>query len=287
MIMLERNNKGTDMDRIKYFIGWVLAKLFPKKVEEVRDNFTFPNYWWGKRSGRYFVNRSIRFYLGCKMKEQEHKIPGTLETIHRNFWSKEDTFYSVTKGRTEKEHIPTYKDIVQQLKPLLEEKDIQTVCEFGAGDGSWLNYLSQEWTVVKQFIGIDISERQVDENNKTYKHLKFIQSDLVEWTETNAIPNTLYHTCSGVLEFLSEESVKRLFNILRNRTKDSIIFLIEPLYGRYDLSQDFASRIIGKEHTYSHNYVYLLETAGIKIIRYEEREVMGYRMLIVLAFNEM
>jgi hypothetical protein len=274
------------VDRIKYIVGWVLAKLFPRVVDDVCHNFTIPN--WGQgghRSGHPIVRRSIRFYLASKAKQQERSRPGGLEALHKEFWSKTDTYFSITKNRTEEVHIPAYNDIVQRLRSLLADKNIQTVCEFGVGDGRWLNHLSQQWVDVKKFIGIDISESQIEENCKTYRHLTFIQSGLLEWAETSATENTLYHTCGGVLEYLSEESVSRLFQILRQRAKGSMIFFIEPLYGNYDLTKDTASRIIGSEHSYTHNYVHLLRSAGIEVISHEERKVMGFRNLIVLAYN--
>jgi SAM-dependent methyltransferase len=266
------------MDRIKYLLGWVLAKLFPKKVDKVYNNFTIPE-------NGDIAERLIRFYLAYKMKKQERNSQNGFEAVHKNFWSKSDTYFYDTKNRTEEIHIPSYKDIVQEVIPLLADKNIQTVFEFGSGDGAWLNYLSQQWEVVKEFIGIDISQGQVDKNNRKYKHLTFIKSDLIEWAETNATPQALYHTCAGVLEYLSESSVKRLINILKNQAKGSLIFFIEPLYGDYDINKDTASKIIGYEHSYTHNYVHLLEMAGIEVINHEERESMGQRMLIVLAYN--
>jgi len=273
------------MNRIKYLLGWVLAKLFPKKVDEVYNNFTIPNNC-DNNLNIHIVERLIRFYLASKMKKQECKISGELEAVHKSFWSKSETYFYNTKDRTEEVHIPAYKDIVQGLSSLLVDKNIQTVCEFGPGDGNWLNYLSQQWEVVKEFIGIEISQSQVERNNRKYQHLTFIKSDLIEWTETNATDHTLYHTCGGVLEYLSETSVKRLIKTLKNQAKGSIIFFIDPLYGNYDINKDTASEIIGHEHSYTHNYVHLLEIEGIEVISHEERAAMGHRMLIVLAYND-
>jgi|GEM_PF-1301760 len=272
-----------DRSRIKYVVGWVLAKLFPEKVEKVYNDFTVASNCDSSQNV-HIVERLIRSYLADKAKKQELKIPGGLEAVHKNFWSKSDTYFYNTKNRTEEVHIPAYKDIIQGIMPLLVDKNIQTVCEFGPGDGCWLNYLSQQWGFIKEFIGIDISQSQVEKNNRKYRHLTFIKSDLIEWAEANATPHALYHTCGGVLEYLSENSVKRLIKTLKNQAKDSMIFLIEPLYGSYDINKDTASEIIGQEHSYTHNYVHLLEIEGIEVISHEEREVMGHRMLIVLAY---
>lgn len=51
------------------------------------------------------------------------------------------------------------------------------------------------------------------------------------------------------------------------------------------MNKDTASKIIGYEHSYTHNYVHLLKMAGIEVISHEERESMGQRMLIVLAYS--
>ena len=272
------------MNTLKYIVGCVLAKLFPKLADEVRKNFTIPNYSWdGHGNFRTTMKKFVRFYLAKDAKAQEQQNPGGLEAMHREFWNRTDRYFSVTRNRTEEVHIPAYKDIVQELLPVLVERRIQTVCEFGTGDGRWLDYLSQQWPVVRNFVGIDISENQIEGNKGRYRHLTFVQADLLEWVAANAKPHTLYHTCGGVLEYLSEDSVRRLLQILKQQANGSLVFFIEPLYGSYDLTRDTASQIIGYEHSYTHNYVHLLEATGVTIIRREERKVMGYRNLIVLG----
>ena len=271
------------MDRVKYLAGLFFAKLSPQKVEEIRNSFTIPNYWFGHLRG-HIIERLIRYYVGYTVKRQERENQGVVEAIHKNFWRQTDKYFSTGGNRTKKVYIPAYNDVVKDMQTLLVDRDIQTVCEFGAGDGTWLNYLYQQWAGVKEFIGIDISLRQIEKNKEIYKHLTFIQSDILEWATTNATPNTLYHTNGGVLEYLSEVSVKQLLKTLKDQAKSSIVFFIEPLHGSYDINKNFTTQIIGYEHSYTHNYVYLLGAEGIEIIRHEEREVLGYRMLIVLAY---
>jgi hypothetical protein len=275
--------KAMVVDNIKYAMGWVLATFLPQKAEAVRNGFTIPDDWDSPQSSR-FTDRLIRFYIGAQAKAAEQSSPGQLEKIHQIFWSQTATYFTDMGDRTENIYIPLYKDIVQRINPFLVDHKIQTVCEFGTGDGQWLNYLSQQWGMVQRFIGVDLSANQVAINQQRYPHLEFVTSDLVSWTEANAAPSTLYHTNSGVLEYLSEASVKHLIRILKDRAKNSILFLIEPIYGDYDLDQDTTSKIIGHEHSYTHNYVYLLEATGIEVISYEERESVGCRMLIVTAY---
>lgn len=146
--------------------------------------------------------------------------------------------------------------------------------------------MSQQWTGIKKFIGIDISEKQIEKNSKLYPHLTFKNSDLIEYAKLNAAQNTLYHTCGGVLEYVSENSLKSFFKILKDQAKGSMIFLIEPLYGEYDLSKEISSKINGFEYSYTHNYVHWLKTEGITIIRQEKRNSGGNRMLVVVAYIE-
>jgi hypothetical protein len=65
-----------------------------------------------------------------------------------------------------------------------------------------------------------------------------------------------------------------------------MVFLIEPLYGDYDINKEISSKINGFEYSYTHNYVHWLETEDITIIRQEERKVGGCRMLVVAAYIE-
>jgi hypothetical protein len=275
--------KAMVIDKIKYAMGWVLATLLPQQAEAVRNRFTVPSDWDSPQSSR-MTDRFLRFYIGAQAKAAEQSSPGQLEKIHQNFWSQTASYFTDMGDRTENIYIPMYQDIVASLTPRLVDYQIQTVCEFGTGDGQWLNYLSQQWGMIQRFIGIDLSANQVAINQQRYPHLEFVTSDLVSWTEANAEPSTLYHTNSGVLEYLSEDSVKHLLSRLKDRARNSILFLIEPIYGDYDIHREITSQIIGYEHSYTHNYVHLLEAAGIEVISHEEREVIGCRMLIVLAY---
>jgi cyclopropane fatty-acyl-phospholipid synthase-like methyltransferase len=278
--------KAAGMDRLKFVLGRILAKLFKKRTENVKSNFTIPDYYWGINQPSNLIDRAIRFYIGQEIIDH-HKIDnGYAEEIHKNFWSKTDRYFSETKERTEKAHIPAYQDIAERLIPIVEANHIQIVCEFGAGDGKWLYFLSKRMRNINKFIGVDISKKQTETNQNRYKNITFIQSELVEWAEKHAIPNALYLTCGGVLEYLSEGSVKRLFDLLHNKAKGSVIFLIEPIYGDYDLKTDKTSRIIGKEHSYTHNYIQLLEKSGIIVIHQEEIRSIGMRNLVVFAYIE-
>ncbi len=270
------------MTRTRILVGLLLAKVFPKRAEGVRKNFTIPDYWGNDRNDR-LIEKLIRPYIAYEARSQEQQTPGIVEGIHKDFWEHAKDYYSLSENRAHDVYIPAYKDLVNALPPMLADQGIQTVCEFGTGDGKWLEYLSQQWPNIRQFIGIDLSRPQVERNQETYKDLTFVQSDILEWAEANATPNTLYHTNGGVLEYLSEGSMKRLIQILKARAPGSMLLLIEPLHGDYDTSTETNSRILGYEQSYTHNYVHLLKAGGLEVASSEERQVMGFRMQIVLA----
>ncbi len=270
------------MNTIKYFLGWALSIIFSAEAVAISDNFTIP-YSGGRYGSNQIINRLIRFKLSQQAKREEDKAPGKLEEIHRNFWAKTNAYFKETDNRAEEVFIPTNADVVHNLIPLLAEKQIETVCEFGTGDGKWLDYLSRKWTTVSHFIGVDISTHQIEINKQQFPHLTFYQADLVDWAKKHAVPNTLYHTNGGVLEYLSEESVRCLFDIIKTQAAGSFVLLNEPLHGDFDLEVDKTSNVIGYEHSYTHNHLHLLQAAGAQILHHEERFVMNYRWLIVLA----
>lgn len=268
------------MDRIKYAIGSVLAKTLPNKANHIRNDFTIPNYFFN--SG-HIVDKFIRFYVGHEALKEEIQKPGNLESIHKNYWSNTD-FYFPNFRRTDTIYINLYKNIVEETEKILIDRNIESICEFGTGDGSWLNYLHQEWPFIKKLIGIDISENQINKNKADYQGLEFYASDLVAWAKKNPTPNTLYHTNSGVLEYLSEGSVSQLFQSLKEKARNSVILLIEPIHGDFDLEKDEHSKIIGFEHSYTHNYPKLLQNAGIELLKSGEIEAQSPRMFYFLAY---
>jgi len=269
------------MEKLKYALGWLFAHLFPQKVKQISKQFTLPQY-----SGNHFIERGIRYYLGQKIK-QKNGDKVQLEGMHKDFWRQSDHYFSDTANRTDSIFIPAYKDLVQELLPLLKEKNIRGVYEFGTGDGKWLNYLSEQWDFIQHFTGIDISEHQIAVNKTSYRHkqqLSFTNSELVEWAQNNAVANGLYHSNGGVLEYLSEQSVRELLQILKHQAPNSLLLFIEPLYGDFDIQSNTRSQIIGAEFSYSHNYPHLIETSGIEMIQHQEQDVAGNRMLISLAY---
>lgn len=123
------------MNPIKYAAGLTFALLNKNRYRDIYNNFTIPNADFCDTRFDSYKDRLIRYYIACNAQRKAHKNPGELENLHKNFWSKVDKYFVSTKSRADEVHIPAYKDIVADLNSILTEKNIQTVCEFGVGDG--------------------------------------------------------------------------------------------------------------------------------------------------------
>jgi len=86
-----------------------------------------------------------------------------------------------------------------------------------------------------------------------------------------------------VLEYLSPEAVSQLLKTLISGASGSLLLLIEPIYRDFDIQMETESRVLGFEHSYSHNYVHLLQNSGYELQDYEERQTPDARWIIVQA----
>lgn len=271
--------------KIKYFAGYCFSKIFPGKTEVILRQFTIPDYVWHNKNRGHFIEKFIRFYLGHQAKHKDIDAPGKLEAYHKAYWQTQNKFHFSSGGRTNQVYIPAFGHIIQTLEEVLFERDIQTVCEFGTGDGKWLNYLSQQWPSIDRFVGVDLSAIQININQSKYQHIEFYCADLTEWVEKNVSPYTLYHTNGGVLEYLSKNAIVRVLDIIRLKAINSMILLIEPIYGDYDIQKTTDSIVSGFEYSYTHNYVHLLKSVGFESVNYVDMEVQGHRWLVVQAYR--
>src|SRR5690554_6786644 len=77
---------------------------------------------------------------------------------------------------------------------------IRHVCEFGTGNGKFLQLLRERLGPELSYTGIDICVEQVEANRNVYTGLEFVAADACEWLDQNIRDNTLYLTFGGVLE---------------------------------------------------------------------------------------
>lgn len=262
--------KGRSLkSQVKYGLGAGLAFCFRGKARRIREQFTLT------QARRPLLDRLIHHYLASQV--------DFLEESHRTFWGNTGWYFGTVSNRVEEVYIPAYGDLVQMLAPVLVERQIQAVCEWGTGDGRWLHHLSRQWTGIARFVGVDISARQIGLDRAAFPHLQFEAGDIVAWTEQSAAPRSLFHSNNGVLEYLAEASVKRLYAAIARRAPGSLVLVFEPVYGDFDPKVETQSRVVGHEHSFCHPHAHLLSSCGFTIVRHEERLVSGNRMVIVLA----
>lgn len=264
-------------ERVKVLLGYFLCLLMPGKKSDLLQQFTIPAVTEASPYG--LAARLMRSYI---LQQQLAESNGT-ENVHREFWreQKPSQWYEKTADRFESTHQPVIFPLAKTVQPWLEKKQINSVVEFGCGNGAWLAHLKKHWRI-DEFIGVDISENQINQCREIYPDIQFNAQDILAWMKANASDHTIYHTNCGVLEYLSQASVESLFGMVSSG-ENNLLFLVEPLADDYDLELEFDSRIYGLEHSYAHNHPWLLKQAGFRVIMLEELNILNTRMLAILA----
>lgn len=264
---------------IKSVAGAVLANLFPQKAVQVGQGFTMP--YFGAEPDSGIIGRLIRAHIGRQGARDQQK----LEELHKNFWRSQSSkgWFGSTSQRLHSVYVPTFGPLMEQVHAELIANRIENVVEFGTGNGDWLAWLKSTWSFPKQFLGIDLAEDQIRENHQRHAKLDFVASDLTEWVSANESHRTLFLTHCGVLEYLSESTLKKLFQAIRSSHRESMVLFVEPISPDFDLDAEQHSRLHGNEFSFSHNYPSLLSQANFNVLFTVEHEVEGHRMLCTLA----
>ena len=116
-------------------------------------------------------------------------------------------------------HDITYKNVLKKINQNLK------VLDYACGSGTFLGrYLQSEG------FGTDIIDKQVDYANKLYGD----NNNFFYLTNENIVKNSPYEvaTILGLLEFLNDSEIKKIFNELKEVIKnDSKIIITTPNYG--------------------------------------------------------
>jgi len=165
-------------ERLKVNIGRILCWLMPKKHNQLRRNFTIPS-----AAGDKSYRLTARLMRSAILEKALEKNNGT-ESIHQDFWREQQPsqWYEQTADRFVSTHQPVIFPIAESIIPLLQEKGIKKVVEFGCGNGTWLAHLKDHWPI-DEFIGVDISEQQIQQCRESYPDIQFIASDIINWME--------------------------------------------------------------------------------------------------------
>ncbi len=149
--------------------------------------------------------------------------------------------------------------------------------EIGTGNGKVLEYLSSEFPKIEKFIGIDLSQAQIEINKKQYQKnskLEFVASDAYEWVKENGQSNTVFVTNGGVLEYFTEERLQLFLKEIYKLGK--IYFVaIEPNSIEHNFEANPNTETYGNERSFSHNYPKLFKNAGFGLWHFSQQPWTG------------
>ncbi|WP_188112037.1 class I SAM-dependent methyltransferase [Aquimarina sp. RZ0] len=244
-------------------LGNLLVLLQPKKANQLSEN--------GVTLVLNNLSLTERLMRRAILKKVENKQDyETLAAMHQNYWTKQGAdFFEATNTTFEKNFLPDCSFIFELLKDELsnQSETFNTLVEIGTGNGNVLEYLSSEFPDINHFVGIDLSQVQVNiniEKFSTNKRLEFVASDGFEWVKKHGKENTIFVTSRGVLEYFTEERLQTFLKKI-NSLGNTIFIAIEPNGTDHNFDINSGSQPYGPERSFSHNYPKLFKNAGFSI----------------------
>ena len=249
---------------IKEFIGTILVKLQPEKVETlIKKGISF--------NVKNELSLSERLMRSALLKNAEKNQDfNMLAEYHENFWKETGRKYFSEKENVLQDFFLSKSLIVfEELQDILKDtsQNFHTMVEIGTGTGDLLNYLTTEFPRIDRFVGIDLSVEQIDFNKKNYEQnikMEFVAADGFDWIKENGTNNMIIFTSGGVLEYFTEQRLQEFFSYL-NELGSTIFIAIEPIGANIDFTKNPNSQPYGVERSFSHDYVRLFSNAGFSL----------------------
>lgn len=130
------------------------------------------------------------------------------------------------------------------INAFIENNNIETVLDFGCGDGNQLSYLK-----CKKYFGVDVSLKAIEICTKKFSSDQSKTFQLYDPTETNNLPECDLVICLDVLyHIISEQDFNNTLNDIFSHAKKAVIL--------YTIISDCG---IKNEHIYSRNTLQYLE----------------------------
>ncbi|NQU41030.1 MAG: class I SAM-dependent methyltransferase [Lentisphaerae bacterium] len=277
---LRQWSQDSAKQKAKGWLGRVLMRLFPARAALLqKSDFTHH----GRRAS--LLNRLIG--AGIAYQALRHRDFGRLGEYHRKFWGGEHAkaYHADAPERFEAVFLRYYTPLIDALEGVLEPAGIgATFCEIGSGAGLLVDYLARRFTSAERLIGIDLDPVTTAEARAAFpdSKLEFIAADALDYIGAHGRPNWVYLTQNGVLEYFDPDAIERFFRLVAAQ-KPAVVALIEPVGMNHDLDAQQDSCPYGQEFGFSHNYPYLLEKNGFRIVYRHEELVFGVRFLLILA----
>lgn len=254
-------------------LGNVLVILQPKKARQLSENrITLVHK---NKKNMSLPERLMRYALVKKLEKIEDH--DTIAELNRNFWvnNKATELFLETEDTFNTDFLPNCTFIFDLLKKELsnQSEEFDTLVEIGTGNGDVLNYLSAEFPQIDRFIGIDLSQHQIDINNNRFNRddkLEFVAADAFDWVKEHGHSKTIFVSSRGVLEYFLETRLQEFLNEINLLGK--IFFIaIEPNGADHDFETNPNTQLYGNEPSFSHNYPKLFKNAGFSLWHFSQK----------------
>lgn len=267
------DSKSIIIQNIALVSGNILVFLLPKKAQVMsEDRITLVHK---NKKNLSIPERLMRFALVRNLEKIDDFE--TIAELNRNFWvnNKAVELFIETENTFNTDFLPNCTFILDILKNELENQseEFDTIVEIGTGNGDVLNYLSSRFPQIKRFVGIDLSEDQIEINNKNFsdnKKLEFVSADAYDWVKEHGHSNIIFISSRGVLEYFLEQRLQE-FLIEINLLGKSFFIAIEPNGADHDFEKNPGTQLYGNEPSFSHNYPKLFKNAGFSLWHFSQK----------------
>ncbi len=265
--------------RITSRLGVALLPLFRKRVSELKA---------GHLSSTPTLLEDV-LLAGLVRSHLQRGTLGELTALSDWFWSNSPAvqFHEFAERRFERFFLEHHVEIVAPIQAAIAARPgaFSTVCEIGCGSGRVLQYLAGALPDVPRFVGLDLSQEQVARNRARYagQRTEFEAGDGLAWIEQHGSAGWVYMTYGGVLEFFSRQKVVALCSAIASKLAPSLLAIVEPLSDEQTLGTDSDSAPFGAENTFSHDYVSIVQAAGLQIVYRSEQRFDNQRWLLLVA----
>jgi len=216
------------------------------------------------------------------------KSGSALSNLHQNFWRAQSAgdYYSGTKGRFEKVFLPNFDHFLDLAATEMKKHNLENIVEIGCGDGQLLRHMKQR-IPAERYIGIDLSEDQIDENKRSDKELglEYHSGDAADWVISESPTNSLYVTGLGVLEYFTQSQLTSLLKSISGNAPPACVLFIEPIDAQAELSEFDKSYVAGEEHSFTHHYPNRIQECGWRMLHAEQVLLPPYRWFVAIAIS--
>lgn len=162
----------------------------------------------------------------------------------------------------------TRASFVDSIDSIISQRNFDRLVEIGTGRGLFLDFLFRRYTTIPEFIGVDLNEALISENEKKYGHLKFIAADAVRCLDLFQEGKTLL-VVFDTIKYLSPAELELFFETI-SRNPNILLVMMEPI--RMRLDSEFQAKPLGVV-SLSHNYPKVMEKVGLKVLSLQKEKI--------------